>query len=93
MPYISQELRDELAVYRKHEFAKLAMKIGSPGELNYAITTLVLAYCRQQSARGTTSYSIYNAVLGVLDAVAREFYRREVAPYEDRKIAENGDVY
>lgn len=32
-------------------------------------------------------------ILGVLSCVQQEFYRRVVAPYEDQKCRENGDVF
>jgi len=38
-------------------------------------------------------YFHYNRAMGVLASAMQEFYRRRVAPYEDVKIAENGDVY
>lgn len=57
------------------------------GELNYAITKLLLGYCEE------SSYARYNEALGVLSAVTQEFYRRVIAPYEDQKILENGDVF
>jgi len=56
------------------------------GELNYVITNVVM----RSSTVG--NYKEHNANLGVLDAVAREYYRRVVAPYEDLKILENGDI-
>jgi len=31
--------------------------------------------------------------MGVLECIKQEFYRRAVAPYEDKKKEENGDVY
>jgi len=31
-------------------------------------------------------------MIGVLECVKQEFYRRKVAPYEDIKIIENGDI-
>jgi hypothetical protein len=34
-----------------------------------------------------------NDVVGALDGAKAEFQRRVVAPYEDKKIRENGDVY
>jgi hypothetical protein len=37
-------------------------------------------------------YRDLHAVLGAMEAAKLEFYRRVVAPYEDGKIAENGDV-
>lgn len=58
------------------------------GELNYAITRQVHSYIRQHGQR----YETYNAVIGVLEAAKLELYRRLVAPYEDSKIQQNGDV-
>jgi hypothetical protein len=37
-------------------------------------------------------YADLHAVLGAMEAAKLEFYRRIVSPYEDEKIAENGDV-
>lgn len=88
MPYIPVQEREELDV----EIDALARKLlktppeKMDGKLNYVITRL-LAQLYQPS------YYNYNRALGVLTAVAQEFYRRRVAPYEDTKIRENGDVY
>ena len=40
-----------------------------------------------------SSYHAYNEIIGVLECVKQEFYRRMVAPYEDKKCEENGDVF
>ena len=61
----------------------------NPGELNYFLTTQILSYL----FRHGKSYASYNAVIGVLECIKLELYRRMVAPYEDKKIKENGDVY
>ena len=61
-----------------------------PGELNYVITVIIKDYVEQKSP---PSYADLNEVLGVLEAVKQEFYRRVVAPYEEMKKAKNGDVY
>jgi hypothetical protein len=37
-------------------------------------------------------YADHNEVMGVLNCIALEFYRRKTAPYEDVKIAEEGDL-
>lgn len=63
--------------------------IESPGELNFAITGLIKAYIEENG----TSYSVFNDIMGALEGAKLEFYRRVVAPYEDSKIKENGDVY
>lgn len=62
----------------------------TPGELNYAITRLVDAYLTR---KGGIRYAHLNEVVGVMECAKLELYRRLAAPYEDRKIAESGDVY
>jgi hypothetical protein len=88
MPYVKKEVR----VLLDTEIEGLAAKIRrlpleeTDGALNYTITQLlVLQY--------PTRYWHFNRLLGVLEAVKQEFYRRVVAPYEDKKKEENGDVY
>ena len=61
-----------------------------PGDLNYAITRLSMAFLEN---RGTLNYHSLALITGVLENVKQELYRRAAAPYEDRKIADNGDVY
>lgn len=78
MPYIKESLREG------------AFDEGTtPGELNYSFTQMALAYIR----RTKEDYQHYNDVIGALEACKLEFYRRLVAPYEDKKIEENGDVF
>ncbi|MFO1519579.1 MAG: hypothetical protein U1F57_07980 [bacterium] len=79
MPYIKIEQREQLAKGKKPEDA---------GELNYQITRLLLEYLQEKGER----YASYNEIMGVLQCVSQEFYRRWVVPYEDRKMKENGDV-
>lgn len=80
MPYIDEELRGPLA--RKVMFPC------TPGELNFLITSNIVDYLP-----ANPRYDDYNKIIGVLECVKMEFYRRMVAPYEDDKIKENGDVY
>ena len=86
MPYIDQPSRARLANGEPPATA---------GELNYAITTLVRDYLTRtpEGAPKRPRYADYNEALGVLEAAKLELYRRMVAPYEDTKIAESGDVY
>jgi hypothetical protein len=81
MPYIKQEDRTRLE--NSDQFPKTA------GELNYIVTKLCLYYLNDNG----TSYQKINDVIGALEGAKLEFYRRKVAPYEDIKITENGDVY
>lgn len=83
MPYIKPEQREFLeSLLATDVFPRDA------GELNYTITRILLRYLKQKGE----SYQNFNEIMGVLNSVTQEFYRRWVAPYEDQKIAENGDV-
>ena len=59
-----------------------------PGHLNYVITKLLLMYAFSK----TESYSSYNEVIGVLEAVKLEMYRKYTSIYEDKAIRKNGKV-
>lgn len=78
MPYIKPSVRDSVTRNRPRNV----------GELNYAITML----CHEFIEREGTNYANFNAVVGVLESAKLELYRRRVAPYEDVKIQENGDL-
>lgn len=80
MPYIRNDLRG----------AATSSPI-NPGELNFAITSLVCKYLRQKKV--TPRYEDYNEVIGALESAKLELYRRMISPYEDEKKKLNGDVY
>jgi hypothetical protein len=79
MPYITKEIR---------ELAKTSPTM--PGELNFAISTLIDNYI---TTAGGLNYGNINEVIGVLECAKLELYRRLAAPYEEIKKAQNGDVY
>lgn len=90
MPYIPQHERDQLdpAIHLLIR-ALGAVRAGSmAGYLNYAITRLLLG-----TLLAEPSYLQIATATGVLENVKQELYRRLAAPYEDKKAAENGDVY
>lgn len=95
MPYITQDKRkqiiEESDVFGDGEiFHHVVMEhIDKPGELNYAITVMMINYLNRKGV----SYTNMNEVIGVLECAKLELYRRMTAPYEDTKIDENGDVY
>lgn len=59
-----------------------------PGELNYLISKMINSYLQDR-----VSYTSINEVIGVLECAKLELYRRIAAPYEDKKLKANGDVY
>ena len=81
MPYIAEALRD---YYEPH-----CPPAEVPGQLNFQITCLI----KQYMSNRPLDYQTINDVLGAIEGVKLEFYRRIAAPYEFQKIEENGDVY
>lgn len=79
MPYIPQSKRGNVR----------AEGVLDDGELNYAITVLL----NNQIDKRGMSYKTINSLIGALECAKLELYRRIAAPYEDKKIRENGDVY
>lgn len=104
MPYIDQDRRkklddsiskmifslkdlldDEVSVFKKNkltneEFLQLL------GDLNYCFSRVISGLMTD------ISYSKIAMITGVLENIKQEYYRRAAAPYEDRKITQNGDI-
>lgn len=87
VPYITKKMRERYDPTLSKLIETFNEDDWEPGNLNYVISTL-LKYC----FNARTSYTTGNELMGVLDCVSKEFYRRELAPYEDKKIKENGDL-
>jgi hypothetical protein len=79
MPYIHPD-----------DYAGAASQPETPGELNYAITMLLLRYLDRQQTR---TYAKFADCIGALECAKAEFYRRVIVPYEEKKIKSTGDVY
>ena len=89
MPYIKPSQRseiDDLIAQLAAKIKEIAPSPNTDGVMNYTITTLVHKVYNQ------TNYKTINNVVGMLECVKQEYYRRVAAPYEDEKIKENGDV-
>lgn len=82
MPYIKQQRRKELegAIYILKELG-----VKADGDLNY----ILYRFCKEQIH---PSYNNYKNYLGELRQCVTEIERRLLAPYEDKKIKENGDI-
>lgn len=83
MPYIEPGRREAVRPAQRPDAPR------SAGELNYAITVLIARYWRDRGP----SYQAANDVVGALEGAKAEFQRRVLAPYEDMKREQNGDVY
>lgn len=78
MPYINKEMRAAI---------DSGLAAADAGELNYAITQLILTYLGD-----APRYQDYNDVVGVLECLKLEIANRSLFPYEAKKAKENGDL-
>lgn len=79
-PYIDMGVRASLDDGRKAQ---------KGGELNYKISKLLNDFVAMKGL----SYATINEAVGALESAKLEFYRRVAAPYENLKVAQNGEVY
>ena len=90
MPYIKKE--DRFALDGSIDQLVQAIKLNltppsQPGAVNYTFCRILLAMLGDHP-----NYVAYNTAIGILSAVDFEIKRRFLAPYEDTKITENGDI-
>ena len=96
MPYIKREIRECLAEDVKNLIEAIANEtiihnVEPAGVLNYVITKLIRDW--YGSIRNhDLNYAAINTAIGALECAKLEYYRMVAAPYEDKKIQENGDV-
>lgn len=96
MPYIKKEDRKKFTL-KSSEIPNnsgidlieyLGELIGNSGQFNYVVTKLAHKYLEVEG----NDYQHMNDLIGALEGIKLELYRRKIAPYEDLKISENGDV-
>lgn len=56
------------------------------GDINYCFSRVA------SSVMGNVTYAKIAMITGVLENIKQEFYRRVAEPYENTKIAQNGDI-
>lgn len=92
MPYISKDRREFLEEVLNPLIEDIKERVNpryTIGEITYIFTKVMLAFLNRQTAR----YEDYALMIGAMGCAKLELYRRKIAPYEDKKNAENGDVY
>ncbi|MGV3773088.1 MAG: DUF6899 family protein [Verrucomicrobiales bacterium] len=88
MPYIKPEFRPAYDEAMEPLFQLLKERGFQSGDINYCVSRLIWRSFEEMGGR----YANANDLMGALECIKQEFYRRKVAPYEDLKIKENGDV-
>lgn len=91
MPYIKNDRRAELeTTIGLLELLTNLQRVPdlTDGDLNYILSNIMVGQWEADK-----SYKTLNKLIGVLECVKLELYRRAGAPYEDAKKKLNGDVY
>lgn len=88
MPYITPARRAEFDSAIEVLLHRMNWKQARDGDVNYILTRLIAGYYKadqgyERMARG----------LACFEAAKLEYSRRVMAPYEDLKMKENGDVF
>lgn len=84
MPYIREEDRERLRLL----LIALPEEINTSGELAYVVTHLMYQFWKRDP-----SFDNWARTRGAVDDQVDEMRRRVIAPYEDAKRGENGDVF
>jgi hypothetical protein len=87
MPYIKQEDREKFE-NSLNLLKKDICSDDSKGELTYILYSISLEWIKK---KGKSYTSISSGISSLIDA-AEELRRRELNPYEDVKLKENGDI-
>jgi len=91
MPYVDDNKRKDIFLSKEdgNAFDAIVLEsIDCAGDLQYAMAIMFKEYIE----RNGLNYQHCNDIMGALAGAQIEFYRRTVAPYEDQKIEENGDI-
>ena len=84
MPYIKQESRD----FFDHYLNQINIQNFKKGDLTYCLYRLCINYMEGR----TKNYENLSSTMSCLEDAKLEWYRKRIAPYEDEKIFENGDI-
>lgn len=87
MPYVNKHSRNKFDTEINMVLQGILKDSVNYGELNYVFSKICWELFDTDPC-----YNTANSILGVLEAVKQEFYRRKVAGYEEEKIQENGDL-
>lgn len=82
MPYITKERAKQI---------DSGQKPTTEGDLNYVLSSTVAGYLRRKYG-DSPSYAERAECHESLNAAADEYYRRVMAPYEDKKLSDDANV-
>jgi hypothetical protein len=82
MPYITRHRRQAIRGILTRILSNMPI-----GEFTYLVFKIIL-----KMLKNNESYQRYTEILGALESMKLELYRRKMAHYEDTKMIVNGDL-
>lgn len=88
MPYIHKDDRAHYEDAINLICTRLDQREWCMGDMNYVFTMIL-----KRATRGKVRcYMTLNELMGMVECVKQEFYRRDVVEYETEKIKQHGDI-
>jgi len=89
MPYIPKNQRQDYdaAITNLLSTFDDADVLEAPGILNYIVSKIA-----HKLFDARPSYRMANTLIGILECIKLELYRRPISQYEDVKLEEHGDI-
>lgn len=92
MPYVQHLWRLRYQKDLEKVISKLVEDTFGGRENNGVVVYIIYSIIKKIYGRDASNFEVKSNALKVLRATELEFYRRVMAPYEDKKIQENGDI-
>ncbi|MFW6242766.1 MAG: DUF6899 family protein [bacterium] len=84
MPYLKKEKRNKF----DHALLILNEEIENGADINYCITKLCILFIKKFGK----NYKNLSECISSMECAKNEFYRKQIAPYENLKERENGEI-
>ncbi len=88
MPYIDQYKRPKFDKAIQESLKALSKDQFSVGDINYLFSSIIWKAWEKMGG----GYTNANNLIGVLECIKLELYRRPISNYENEKIISNGDI-
>lgn len=92
MPYINESLREDIDPLLNKFIKGLSTRGIYNAKIRAGILNYIFSKILGDIINDETRYHCINEMIGVLECVKLELYRRIASPYEDQAIKQSGDI-
>lgn len=92
MPYVTEKWKYKYQQCLERLSYRLVEDTFGGRENNGVVVYVIYLLLKRIYGREASNFEVKSNALKVLESAKLEYFRRVMAPYEDKKIIENGDV-